>query len=52
MVFRFLLLFFIAFLSLEANSQNMTEAAARAELQKRGYDETRFREELTKKVST
>jgi protein involved in polysaccharide export with SLBB domain len=49
MVFRFLLLFFITFLSLEANSQNITEAAARAELQKRGYDETRFREELTKK---
>ena len=49
MVYRFLLLIFITFLSLESYSQNITEMAARAELQKRGYDETRFREELTKK---
>lgn len=49
MKYKFLITFFCTCLWFVCQAQNITEAAARAELQKRGYDETRFREELTKK---
>ncbi len=45
----YIFLFSFLMLGQLSYSQNMTEAAARAELQRRGYDETRFREELNKK---
>lgn len=49
MKFKLLVLFAFVLNGLFSYGQSMTEAAARAELQKRGYDESRFREELLKK---
>jgi protein involved in polysaccharide export with SLBB domain len=44
-----IILFFICFCFTVGYTQSVTIDAARAELQKRGYDETRFREEMAKK---
>ena len=48
-MFRFLLFIFLSFISITAHSQNINEAAARAELEKRGYDAERFKQEMIKK---
>lgn len=48
-MFRFLLFLFLSFISITAYSQNINEAAARAELEKRGYDAERFKQEMIKK---
>ncbi|MFZ1455847.1 MAG: hypothetical protein WAT46_07385, partial [Saprospiraceae bacterium] len=48
-MYRFLLFLFLSFISITAHSQNINEAAARAELEKRGYDAERFEQELIKK---
>jgi hypothetical protein len=37
MIYRLLLFIFLSFISITAYSQNINEAAARAELEKRGY---------------
>jgi protein involved in polysaccharide export with SLBB domain len=49
MKYKILIVLSFLFVGYQSFSQNVTEAAARAELQKRGYDESRFREELIKK---
>lgn len=49
MIYRILLLFFISFVSIQGYAQNINEAAARAELEKRGYDADRFKQEMLKK---
>lgn len=49
MYIRYLLLCILVFLFSDVFSQNNMEAMARAELQKRGLDETRVREELLKR---
>lgn len=48
-MFRFLLIIFIGFISISAYGQNINEAAARAELEKRGYNAERFKQEMLKK---
>lgn len=49
MIYRLLLVFFIAFMSAHVYGQTINEAAARAELEKRGYDADRFKQEMIKK---
>ena len=49
MLYRVLLLIFISFLSVNNYGQALNEAAARAELEKRGYDADRFEQEMIKK---
>jgi len=49
MIYRLLLVFFIGFMSVTVYGQNINEAAARAELEKRGYDADRFKQEMLKK---
>lgn len=48
-ILKVLVIFILGLLTLTVEAQSVNEVAARAELQKRGYDETRFREELLKK---
>jgi protein involved in polysaccharide export with SLBB domain len=48
-MYRFLLFIFLSFISITAYSQNINEAAARAELEKRGLDADRFKQEMIKK---
>lgn len=48
-MFRIILLLFFCIFSFFAFSQNINEAAARAELEKRGYDAERFKQEMIKK---
>lgn len=49
MIYRLLLIFFLSVISLQTYSQTLNEAAARAELEKRGYNADRFKEEMLKK---
>lgn len=48
-MFRILLFLLISFISASSYGQNINEAAARAELEKRGYDAERFKQEMIKK---
>ncbi len=49
MIYRFLLFILIVFVSNIASGQVLNEAAARAELEKRGYNAERFEQEMLKK---
>ncbi|MGB4958295.1 MAG: SLBB domain-containing protein [Saprospiraceae bacterium] len=49
MIYRYILLIFLSCASVVSYSQSINEAAARAELEKRGYDADRFKQEMIKK---
>jgi len=49
MTYKYLILVLFCFISFASFSQGINEAAARAEIQKRGYDADRFKEEMLKK---
>ena len=49
MIYRLILIIFLSTLSTLAYNQTINEAAARAELEKRGYDADRFKQEMIKK---
>ncbi len=49
MIYRYLLIFFIFCLNQSAYGQQINEAAVRGELERRGYNVERFREEMIKK---
>lgn len=49
MIYRILLFFFLSVLSFNSFGQVLNEAAARSELEKRGYDADRFEQEMIKK---
>ena len=49
MIYRFLLFIFIGFVHVNGYSQMINEAVARAEIEKRGYDADRFKQEMIKK---
>ena len=49
MIYKILLFLTLSLLSVNSYSQTLNEAAARAELEKRGYDAVRFEQEMIKK---
>lgn len=49
MIYKYIVFIFLVFISLDCFSQTINEAAARAEIEKRGYDADRFKQEMINK---